>query len=366
MTPTLQLELRGGRRWLWAAFAAHLLALAVFVVLGKLELTVVVLQLVAAVLSLVGVWLLTDTFNTPPIGRLVSLAASVVAGLGLVPVVFYLWRTHQKTNGVVMTDVNKRALRAAFESQEINQAQYNASKFSGYSQSPSQWEQLNSKRERIRKNAIPVVVLAGLASSEDSEAVAVPQAPEGMPLSGPDAAICLTAKRIFGVYHVLENGDRPNHYLSRRELSDAEIALVDLVNLGRHNLVRMILESEKDLEFGQLGNVYRLKLDDRHEASLVLIDALWDGPLQRYVPKGALVAIPTRDACLFCDARSPEAVAELERYMRSLKAIGSTPLSSELFYRRRGQWSVYDPAQSEGRPTKPSVFPRSRPSVAPR
>ena len=79
MTPTLQLELRGGRRWLWAAFAAHLLALAVFVVLGKLELTVVVLQLVAAVLSLVGVWLLTDTFNTPPIGRLVSLAASVVA-----------------------------------------------------------------------------------------------------------------------------------------------------------------------------------------------------------------------------------------------------------------------------------------------
>ena len=67
-----------------------------------------------------------------------------------------------------------------------------------------------------------------------------------------------------------------------------------LINLAR-------LASEK-LRLMPLANSQGLLLDGQFEASLLLLDDLWDESLASYAPNGFVAAAPTRDVLAFCDA----------------------------------------------------------------
>ena len=81
-----------------------------------------------------------------------------------------------------------------------------------------------------------------------------------------------------------------------------------------------------------------LQLDGHLDASLMLLDAVWDSQLARQTPAGALVAVPTPGLLAFSDIAAPGALAALRAFVAREAADEACALSTDLFYRREGKW----------------------------
>lgn len=86
-----------------------------------------------------------------------------------------------------------------------------------------------------------------------------------------------------------------------------------------------------------------LQLDGRLEASLMLLDALWDQELAARTPSGALVAVPRPGLLAFSDIAAPGALQALRAFVAREAAEGALALSGDLFYRRDRKWERLPP-----------------------
>jgi hypothetical protein len=143
----------------------------------------------------------------------------------------------------------------------------------------------------------------------------------------------------FGVVYVVDKGD---HYtwLTRADMEAAGCTTADVHRAALRNLVALI-GGKPGLRI--LNGKYRgLVLNGNHEASLVLLDELWDGnKLDGATPNGAVVSIPARDVCAFCDAADREAIRALRTIgprVRKGGAAPSTLVTDTLYVRRGGRW----------------------------
>jgi hypothetical protein len=68
------------------------------------------------------------------------------------------------------------------------------------------------------------------------------------------------------------------------------------------------------------------------EASLILVDALWDEQLDHLGPNGFIITIPSRDILAFCDAESSSGVEHLRRIIARVEG-GDHPITSTLYRR---------------------------------
>jgi hypothetical protein len=84
----------------------------------------------------------------------------------------------------------------------------------------------------------------------------------------------------------------------------------------------------------------RLSVDGNFEASLILVDGLWDKALAQLAPNGFVAAIPARDILAFCDANSAAGIAELHQLIGRIQN-GNHMLSRELFQRADAGWSRF-------------------------
>lgn len=104
-----------------------------------------------------------------------------------------------------------------------------------------------------------------------------------------------------------------------------------LRNLQAHTATRR-------LRFEPQGAVYSAKLDGWLDASLLLLDELWDTPPRTVSVEGELVAaVGARGALLLTGSRDPAGLAELRA-----RLARDTALSSELFVRRAGRWESFE------------------------
>lgn len=150
----------------------------------------------------------------------------------------------------------------------------------------------------------------------------------------------------FAVAYLVDEGD---HFscVSEARLRAEGAGVQELHRAGLQNLMALIT-GEPGLVVRPQGAIRVLEIGGMFEASLVLLDALWDGPLQAYVPNGAVVALPARDVCAFCDARSPERVREMRRLARRMTATGRHVLTESLFLRSQGRWLPWPAGQATG------------------
>ena len=81
-------------------------------------------------------------------------------------------------------------------------------------------------------------------------------------------------------------------------------------------------------------------LDGEHESSLVLLDDLWKAVLRDDCPNGAVVAIPARDLCMFCDADSPEGISALREMAAKFRGQPGFVSDQLLLYTTLG-WSTF-------------------------
>jgi len=84
------------------------------------------------------------------------------------------------------------------------------------------------------------------------------------------------------------------------------------------------------------GSVIAVSLDGNFDASLILLDELWNGPLAHFVESGFVAAVPSRDVLAFCDRDSDAGRNEL-RGVISRVMSGGDRLIAERLYARSGE-----------------------------
>jgi hypothetical protein len=66
-------------------------------------------------------------------------------------------------------------------------------------------------------------------------------------------------------------------------------------------------------------------MEGNFEASVLLLDTVWDISLAKHVNGNFVAAIPARDVLAFGDSTSPEAIAELRDVIKRLKSKRGRP-----------------------------------------
>jgi uncharacterized protein YtpQ (UPF0354 family) len=126
--------------------------------------------------------------------------------------------------------------------------------------------------------------------------------------------------------------DQEDHfqYIQRRHLIDAGITEAMLHQKAVKNLA--VLLGKKGAKIQPYGDCFAVFFGGNFEASLVLVDALWDEHLAHLAPSGFIIAIPNRDMLAFCDAMSGTGVEQLRQIIGRVEG-GDHPITPTLYRR---------------------------------
>ena len=83
------------------------------------------------------------------------------------------------------------------------------------------------------------------------------------------------------------------------------------------------------------GPVYGVFLDGNFEASLFVLESLWQRDLAHLVDKGFAICIPARDILAFCDMDSQEGIATLRQMVERVSDDGDHLLTKTIFRIRK-------------------------------
>jgi uncharacterized protein YtpQ (UPF0354 family) len=137
------------------------------------------------------------------------------------------------------------------------------------------------------------------------------------------------------VAYLVDEGTRFD-YLQNRHLIAAGIDEDRLHKTAVGNLYSL---AERHLRIQPYGPVFSLFMNGNFEASVLLLDTVWDISLAKHVKEEFVAAVPARDVLAFGDSSSPAAVAELRAIINRLASRGADhPLSTSLYCRKRGKW----------------------------
>ena len=125
-------------------------------------------------------------------------------------------------------------------------------------------------------------------------------------------------------------------YLQNRDLIAAGLDEEKLHKTAIDNLYSL---AERHMRVESCGPAFTLFMEGNFEASVLLLDRVWDISLASYVKGGFVAAVPTRDVLAFADSSSPDAVAELRAIICRVHSGGADhPLANSLYRRRNGVW----------------------------
>jgi uncharacterized protein YtpQ (UPF0354 family) len=99
--------------------------------------------------------------------------------------------------------------------------------------------------------------------------------------------------------------------------------------------------AEKHLRIQPYGPVFAVLMEGNFEASVLLLDTVWDISLAQHVREEFVVAAPARDVLAFGDSSSPEAIAELSAIVRRLENRSDHTLFKTLYRRHNKVWLPY-------------------------
>ncbi|MEM7200567.1 MAG: hypothetical protein AAF628_09900 [Planctomycetota bacterium] len=131
------------------------------------------------------------------------------------------------------------------------------------------------------------------------------------------------------------DGKRSLHVLSRRQVTDLGLTPQELraaaVQKLESRVTSLLVHNEP---------VRTVVFDEQSEASLLLVDGLWD---LLFLPfEEPAVAVPARDVLLVADRNDPDAVAQLRAEAAKSESMPNS-VSEQLFVRRDGAWVVLEP-----------------------
>jgi uncharacterized protein YtpQ (UPF0354 family) len=135
------------------------------------------------------------------------------------------------------------------------------------------------------------------------------------------------------VAYVVDEGES-FAYVQNRHLLDAGIDQQILHQTAVGNLHAL---AEKHLRIQPYGTIFAVFMEGNFEASVLLLDTVWDVSLKDHVHEGFMAAAPSRDVLAFGDSSSSEAIAELRAVIARLEQADHQ-LSTSLFWRKGSMW----------------------------
>jgi uncharacterized protein YtpQ (UPF0354 family) len=135
------------------------------------------------------------------------------------------------------------------------------------------------------------------------------------------------------ITYLLDGGDTFK-YVQNRDLGGAGLTKHQLHDLSLRNLSFL---AEDKLEVQAYGAVNVFLMGGHFEASLLLLDELWEKKLVYLAPNGFLVAAPARDVLAVCDIESNRGMAELRAIVNRAQSAGHL-ITPVLLRREIGRW----------------------------
>jgi uncharacterized protein DUF1444 len=126
--------------------------------------------------------------------------------------------------------------------------------------------------------------------------------------------------------------DKGNYY-QYIQLGHLTAESIDEERLHQTAVQNLTAFARERLRIEKRGNVFCSFLDGNMEASLLLIDELWDQSLAHLAPTGFIAAVPARDILAFCDASFPEGIAELREIVKRVTPSGDHLITTMLLRR---------------------------------
>ncbi len=190
--------------------------------------------------------------------------------------------------------------------------------------------------------AIACVKIAGLDASAGA-GVQIRMTSPGVELPAHSQPVVRVVSGGFGVMYAVDAG---NHlvFVTQGDLADSGLSADALHEKGITNLRALTQKKEngRGLRISQQESIYAVLLDGNFEASLLLVDALWDDArLLKLAPNGYVIAIPSRDILAFCDAGSAAGIAALKAISNKISSGGDHLLTPALYRRDKNQWVVF-------------------------
>jgi uncharacterized protein YtpQ (UPF0354 family) len=159
-----------------------------------------------------------------------------------------------------------------------------------------------------------------------------------MVLTGGDAPIMENLDNGLLIAYIIDMGDR-FQYVQHRHLETSGIIEGEL---HKHAMENLALLAKEKLVVHPRGSTFAVFLEGNVEASLILIDDLWEKNFARSVTTGFVAEMPARDVLAFCDLVSQEGIAELHQVVARVSAGGDHLLTSVLYRRQERKWIQFE------------------------
>jgi hypothetical protein len=193
-----------------------------------------------------------------------------------------------------------------------------------------------------RRQALPSPETAlNLSFCKEAVAYLMPSLPDAEPtieLAGLDAPVITDLNNGLLVGYLVDQGDY-FRYVQQRHLVAAGLTEAELHRRAVENLAVLLDANAPKIQ--PCDEAFLILFGGNFEASLILLDALWDKHLNHLAPNGFVITIPSRDILAFCDAESSSGVEELRQIITRVEG-GDHPIISTL-YRRNAVTRTWRP-----------------------
>jgi len=137
----------------------------------------------------------------------------------------------------------------------------------------------------------------------------------------------------MSIFYLLDEGDS-FLFVNGKMLSESTYTLDDLHQIGLKNLydISKTMQASKN----DKGIIY-FTGNGNFEASLVLVDYIWDSWLIDECPNGYYVTLPARDILAICDKSNDIGIQELKR-IAGKKKVFDHQLSDKIYERIGNTW----------------------------
>jgi uncharacterized protein YtpQ (UPF0354 family) len=125
-------------------------------------------------------------------------------------------------------------------------------------------------------------------------------------------------------------------YVQMCHLQSDGISEEELHRIGLRNL--RALAAKRPARVHAYQGVFAVLMGGDFEASLILLDDLWDNEFRQFVTGEYAAVVPARDLLAFCDGASVDGIAELQRVIERAQPGGDHLLTKTIYIRRDGRW----------------------------
>jgi uncharacterized protein YtpQ (UPF0354 family) len=158
---------------------------------------------------------------------------------------------------------------------------------------------------------------------------------EAIELSDDDSPVLRPFVPPLLVSYLVDTGEQYS-YVQSRHLREDGLDAAALHAIGLDNLSHL----SSTTTVRRAGSAFAVVMGGGFEASLMLLDWIWDDEFRQYVKGDYAVAVPARDILAFCDASSSTGVHELRQIVQRVYDDGDHLLTKQLYVRRHGLWST--------------------------